>query len=85
MMDEESGRAQGFEERAADILNVMMIGAIGVAIFMVGVWIIWAFFTGRGPEGSGPDRDWMDLIWGPMLVVSGMQVLGFSWRRKRRK
>ena len=85
MMDDESGRAQGLEERAADILNVMMIGAIGVAIIMVGAWIIWTFFTGPSREGSAPDRDWMDLIWGPMFVVSGMQVLGFSWRRKRRK
>lgn len=65
----------GWEEKAANVLNAVMVMAIGLAVGVLGVWALWQFATVVRTEGFGRNTDWMDLGFALMFVVASAQAL----------
>jgi hypothetical protein len=85
MTEDESVGGEGIEEKAANVLNVVMVVAIGTALGLLGVWEIWRFVTGSGQPGVTTKRDWMDLLLGVSFIAGGFQLAWFGRRRNQPK
>lgn len=75
----------GWEEKAANVLNAVMVMAIGLAIGALGVWVLWRFAVAVRTSGFGPDTPWMDLFYPAMLGLMGVQIFRLAARRRRAK
>lgn len=81
------GPSDGFEEKAANLLNATMVTAIGLAIGVMGVWVLWRFgsdlATARemGAQGTG----WMNLLNGAVFIIMGVVVTRFGVNMFRSK
>ncbi|CAN5306479.1 hypothetical protein BH10PSE2_BH10PSE2_24260 [soil metagenome] len=85
MTEDKSVGSEGFEEKAANVLNVVMVVAIGIALGLLGVWEIWRFVTGSGQPGVTIKHDWLNLLWGINFIAGGLQLAWFGRRRNRPK
>ena len=81
--DNGDGRKVGWEEKAANVLNGVMIMAIGLAIGALAVWLLWRFAAAVSAGGIRPDTDWMDLLSAALFVGAGIQTLRFGARMHR--
>ncbi len=85
MTENESTGTDGSEEKAANVLNVVMVVAIGTALGLLGIWEIWRFVTGSGQPGVTVKRDWMDLLFGVSFIAGGFQLAWFRRRQNQTK
>lgn len=74
---DEGGR-DGWEERAAHVLNAVMVMMMGLAIGGLGVLALWKFGGAVVSSGIGRDIDWWDLGYGAMFAVAGIQAIFYG-------
>lgn len=75
----------GWEEKAANVLNALMLMAIGLALGASGVWAFWQFATAVAISGFGRDTDWMVLGFAAMFIVGSIQTFRFGAGMHRSK
>lgn len=73
----------GWEEKAANVLNAVMVMAIGLAVAALGVWLLWRFAAAVSTGVFGPDMDWIELLSAALFVGAGIQILRFGARTLR--
>ena len=65
----------GWEDKAANVLNAVMVMAIGLAVGVLGVWALWRFAVVVRAEGFGRNTDWVDLGYAAMFLMVSAQAL----------
>jgi len=70
------GPSDGFEEKAAHLLNATMVTTIGLAIGGGGLWFLWRFGSGLATAGQMGARGtgWMDLLYAAGFIIVGVLV-----------
>jgi hypothetical protein len=76
---------EGWEEKAAKVLNAVMVMAIGLAIGALGVWVLWQFAAARMTNGFGPNTDWMDLLSAALFIFFSVQIVRYGMGMHRSK
>lgn len=77
----------GPEEKAANLLNASMVTAIGLAIGVAALGLLWSFATAfwsagaTGVQGAG----WINLLNGAGFIIVGALVTRFGVRMFRSK
>ncbi len=81
------GSPEGPEEQAANLLNATMVTAIGLAICVMGVWVLWQFGTAFWSAGAMgvPGTNWMKLPSAAVFIIAGVQVIRYGARMFRSK
>lgn len=69
---------EGWEEKAAKVLNASMVITIGLALGALGVWSLWQFAAAGRTNGFGPDTDWMDLLAAAIFIFFSLQTVRFG-------
>lgn len=79
----------GWEERAANVLNAVMVRgialAVGLVVVSVGLWTLWQFATSARTGGLAEDAGWMDLGMAIILVAGGVKAVRFGVSMTGRK
>ena len=70
----------GFEEKAANVLNAVMVMALGSALGALGAWVLWRFGTDFWVKShpTGRNTDWMDLGFAAIFIVASVQTVRFG-------
>ena len=72
----------GLEERAANVLNAVMVRgivlAVGLVVVSVGLWTLWHFAASARTGGLGGNTGWMDLGMAVILIAGGIQAVRFG-------
>lgn len=71
-------KQDGWEEKAANVLNAVMVMTIGLAIGAFGVWVLWRLAAAVIGQGPGGDADWTNLVSGAGILLLSIQVVWFG-------
>tara|TARA_R110002124_G_scaffold244268_1_gene409361 strand:- start:873 stop:1157 length:285 start_codon:yes stop_codon:yes gene_type:complete len=81
------GPPDGLEEKAANLLNATMVTAIGLAIGVMGVWVLWRFGSdlATAREMGAQGTRWMKPLNAVGFIIVGVLVARSGVRMFRSK